>query len=103
MPEPEYREGYPDLLFEGFRLRFGQIRAVFCNAKMQANAGLCDHAILHMQGAAATIFFISYPGLSALIEKRKSDGHNYLFLEDVLAQWPQYSIPSHLQNRVGDE
>lgn len=110
MPDPVYRDGYPDLLFEGYRMRFGHVNAVFTNANMQSLAGVADPAInrMHCQGGSAippaTIFFYYKEGLAKEIDRRKELNLKWDFLQEVLDGWPVGGIiPSVVRNRVGDE
>lgn len=108
-PEHKYRDGYPDILFEGFRLRFGQVYACFTNANMQSIAGLADPKIqrVHLSGGpvpTAAWLFYTFRAMEAEIARRKGLNLPTAMLEELLEKWPHDGvIPRGLKNLIGYE
>lgn len=103
MPVLKYRDGYPDMVFMGFRMQFGRIMAVLYSAKMQALAGVADPAILKARGEAPTIHFWSSDHMERIVEQRKADNLNVAEFEKVLEGWPAGRIPPSVEYRVGED
>lgn len=70
----------PDLKFDGYRLRFGYVTAMFVNAKWQ-------NPRLKTPGAA-TLFFYARHNIEEAIAERKAAGLNISIFDGALANWP---------------
>lgn len=79
---------YPDIKFDGYRLRFGVVTAQFINAAWQHMAGMCGPV---RTKEPPTLYFLTKQQVLDEILSRKERNLNYYNVADCLVNWPNAS------------
>lgn len=98
---------FPDLLHDGYAMRFGYVYAVFHDVGMQIIGEFLDDedstTARHPKHKSGRIIFMTEDGVKAEIVRREQMNLNHEFLAKVLKRWPKKARFRIVKNSEGAE